>query len=63
MRCSALASLQNPSPTIEFTTAEDVQAQLRQVGFRGFSVTPLPHDDNLPWNVDWIMLEARKVSS
>jgi hypothetical protein len=36
------------------------QTQLQQVGFRDFSVTPVPHKDNLPWNIVWIMLKARK---
>jgi SAM-dependent methyltransferase len=55
-----LTSLQYPALSIDFTTAEDVQTQLQQAGFRGFSTTPVPHKDNLPWNIDWIMLEARK---
>jgi hypothetical protein len=37
-----------------------VQTQLQHAGFQGFPVTPVPHQDNLPWNVDWILLEARK---
>ena len=23
-------------------------------------IITLPHKDNLPWNIDWIMLEAQK---
>jgi hypothetical protein len=55
-----LDSLEYPSQSIDFTTTEVVQARLQQVGFRDFSVTSVPHKDNLPWNIDWIMLEARK---
>jgi SAM-dependent methyltransferase len=53
-------SLKYPAPSIDFTTAEVVQTRLQQAGFRDFSVTSVPHKDNLPWNIDWIMLEARK---
>jgi hypothetical protein len=28
--------------------------------FEIFSTTSVPHKDNLPWNIDWIMLEAQK---
>lgn len=55
-----LNSLQYPAQSIDFTTIEMVQTRLQQVGFRDVSVTPVPHKDNLPWNIDWIMLEARK---
>jgi SAM-dependent methyltransferase len=55
-----LASLEHPAETIDFTTAELIRTRLQQVGFRDFHVTPVPSDDNLPWNIDWIMLEARK---
>jgi SAM-dependent methyltransferase len=55
-----LYSLENPSQSIDFTTAEMVQTRLHRVGFRNFSVTSFPHKDNLPWNIDWSMLEARK---
>jgi len=53
-----LFSLEYPSPSIDFTTAEVVQARLQQAGFRGSSMTPVPHENNLPWNIDWTMLEA-----
>jgi len=33
---------------------------LQQAGFRGFLITSVPHKDNLPWNIDWSMLEAKK---
>jgi predicted O-methyltransferase YrrM len=53
-----LNSLENPAQSIDFTTSEVVQAQLQQAGFRDFYITTVPHKDNLPWNLDWIMLEA-----
>jgi hypothetical protein len=37
-----------------------VQTRLQRASFRDVFVTPVPHKDNLPWNIDWIMLEARK---
>jgi cyclopropane fatty-acyl-phospholipid synthase-like methyltransferase len=55
-----VTSLQYPAQSISFTTVEMVQSQLQETGFRDFSITFVPHDDNLPWNVDWMMLEARK---
>ncbi len=55
-----LNSLEHPAQSIDFTTTEVVQTQLQQADFRDFSVTSVPHKDNLPWNVDWIMLQARK---
>jgi tRNA A58 N-methylase Trm61 len=58
-----LDSLENPAQSIDFTTTEVVQTRLRQAGFRDFSVTSVPHKDNLPWNIDWIMLEARKQTN
>lgn len=55
-----LNSLASPEEFLDFTTVEMVQARLRGVGFRGFSLTSVPHKDNLRWNLDWTMLEARK---
>jgi hypothetical protein len=55
-----LDSLENPAQSIEFATAETVDAQLRQAGFPDVSVRAVPHKDNLPWNIDWTMLDARK---
>jgi SAM-dependent methyltransferase len=55
-----LDSLEYPSQSIDFTTTEVVQTRLQQAGFRDFSINPVPHKDNLPWNIDWIMLEAKK---
>jgi hypothetical protein len=37
-----------------------VQTRLQQAGFQDFSTTPVPHKDKLPWNIDWIMIEAQK---
>jgi cyclopropane fatty-acyl-phospholipid synthase-like methyltransferase len=55
-----LYSLEYPSQSIGFTTVEMVQTRLHRVGFRSFSFVSLPHKDNLPWNVDWSMLEAKR---
>ena len=55
-----LDSLKYPSQSVDFTTTEVVQTQLQQAGFRDFSITSVPHKDNLPWNIDWIMLETQK---
>jgi SAM-dependent methyltransferase len=55
-----LASLENPSQSIDFATTEMVQARLQQTGFRDISITSVPHTDNLPWNIDWSMLEVIK---
>jgi len=58
-----LDSLEHPAQSIDFTTTEVVQTRLQQAGFRDFSVRSVPHKDNLPWNIDWIMLEARKQTN
>ena len=55
-----LTSLESPAQSIDYITAEVVQTRLQQAGFRDFSKTSVPHQDNLPWNIDWIMLEAQK---
>jgi hypothetical protein len=55
-----LTSLEYPAQSIDFTTTEVVQTRLQQAGFRDFCATPVPHKDNLPWNIDWTMLEAKK---
>ena len=55
-----LTSLKYPAQSIDFTTAEVVQTRLQQAGFRDLATTSVPHKDNLPWNIDWIMLEAKK---
>lgn len=54
-----LASLENPSQSIDFTTVEDVQLLLRQAGFQACAVSRLRPIDDLPWNVDWIVLDVR----
>jgi SAM-dependent methyltransferase len=53
-----LTSLESPSQSVDYITAEVVQTRLGQAGFRCISTTPVPHKDNLPWNIDWIMIEA-----
>jgi len=58
-----LDSLEHPAQSIDFTTTEVVQTRLQQAGFRDFSLTSVPHKDNLPWNIDWIMLQARKQTN
>ena len=58
-----LGSLECPAGSNDFITAEAVQIRLQQAGFRDLSVTPVPHKDNLPWNLDWTMLEARKQTN
>jgi len=58
-----LDSLERPAQPVDFITVNIVQTLLKQVGFRDFSVTPVPHKDNLPWNIDWIILEARKQTN
>ena len=55
-----LSSLNDPEPSIRFTTLEMVQARLQEAGFRDVSSTPVPHRDHLRWTLDWTMLEARK---
>jgi ubiquinone/menaquinone biosynthesis C-methylase UbiE len=55
-----LASLQRPAASISRITADIATSRLREAGFGGFSITRVPHEDNLPWNIDWTVLEARK---
>ena len=55
-----LSSLDYPEQSLNFTTVEMVQAQLREAGFRDLSKTSVSHRDNLRWNLDWTMLQARK---
>ena len=55
-----LNSLESPAPSVDYITTEVVQTRLQQAGFRDLSITPVPHKDNLPWNIDWTMLEAKK---
>jgi SAM-dependent methyltransferase len=53
-----LTSLESPAQSINYITTDVVQTRLQQAGFRDVSTTPVPHKDNLPWNIDWIMIEA-----
>jgi len=55
-----LTSLESPAQPVDYITVEVVQTRLQQAGFRHFSMTPVPHKDNLPWNIDWTMLEVQK---
>jgi SAM-dependent methyltransferase len=55
-----LTSLESPAQSVEYITTGVVQTRLQQAGFRVLSTTPVPHKDNLPWNIDWIMIEAQK---
>ncbi len=55
-----LSSLESPSQSVDYITTEVVQTRLQQAGFRDISTTAVPHKDNLPWNIDWIMLQAQK---
>lgn len=55
-----LDSLENPADSIDFITTEMVQSRLRQAGFQDLSVRLVPHEDHLPWNLDWSVMEARK---
>jgi hypothetical protein len=53
-------SLESPAQSVDYITTEVVLTRLQKAGFRDFSTIPVPHKDNLPWNIDWIMLEAQK---
>jgi SAM-dependent methyltransferase len=55
-----LSSLESPAQSVDYITTEVVQTRLQQAGFRDISTTSVPHKDNLPWNIDWIMLQAQK---
>jgi len=55
-----LASLESPVQSVDYITTDVVQTRLQQAGFREVSMAPVPHKDNLPWNIDWILLEAQK---
>jgi SAM-dependent methyltransferase len=55
-----LHSLESPAQSVDYITAEMVQDQLQQAGFRDISASPVPHKDHLPWNIDWTLLEAYK---
>ncbi len=55
-----LNSLESPAQSVDYITTEVVQARLQQAGFRDLSTTPVPHQDHLPWNIDWTLIEAQK---
>ncbi len=55
-----LTSLQSPAESVDYITTGVVRTRLQHAGFRVLSTTPVPHKDNLPWNIDWIMIEAQK---
>ena len=55
-----LASLVSPAKSVDYITAEMVQSQLHQAGFRRIMTISMQHIDNLPWNVDWTLIEAQK---
>jgi predicted O-methyltransferase YrrM len=55
-----VTSLASPSQSVDYITTEEVQNRLQQTGFRGVSTASVPHKDHLPWNIDWIMIEAQK---
>jgi SAM-dependent methyltransferase len=54
-----LTSLEYPSQSIDYITPDVVQNRLKQAGFRHISANSVPHTDNLPWNIDWVMIKAR----
>jgi SAM-dependent methyltransferase len=53
-------SLESPAQSVDYITTEVVKTRLQQAGFRDLSTTSVPHQDNLPWNIDWTLLEAQK---
>jgi SAM-dependent methyltransferase len=57
-----LGALLTPAEAIDFTPAEKVQVRVQGAGFREHSISAVPHKDSLPWNIDWVLLEARKYS-
>ena len=58
-----LKSLESSAPSVDYITTEVVQTRLQQAGFRDISITPVPHKDNLPWNIDWTLIEAKKETN
>jgi SAM-dependent methyltransferase len=55
-----LSSLEYPRQAIHYKTSAEAKTQLEQAGFRDISIVPVPGKDDLRWNSDWILLEARK---
>jgi SAM-dependent methyltransferase len=58
-----LNSLESPSQSVDYITTEAVQTRLEKAGFRDVSIASVPHKDNLPWNIDWTLLEAQKATN
>ena len=54
-----LNSLESPAQSVDYITTQVVQTRLLEAGFRDISTAVVPHKDNLPWNVDWRMIEAQ----
>jgi tRNA A58 N-methylase Trm61 len=57
---SFLSSLELPAEPGNLTTPELVQTRLQQAGFREVDRYAVPYGDYIRWNIDWILLEARK---
>jgi SAM-dependent methyltransferase len=55
-----LGSLESPAQAVDYITAEVLQNRLHQAGFRDFSTRLVPHLDDLPWNMDWTVIEVHK---
>jgi len=55
-----LTSLESPAQSVDYIATGVVHTQLQQAGFRILSPTRVPHNVNLPWNIDWIMIAAQK---
>jgi SAM-dependent methyltransferase len=58
-----LHSLEHPTQAPDFTTTKVAHGRLERAGFRDISSIPVPHEDDLPWNLDWTLLVARKRTS
>ena len=55
-----LKSLKSPSDSVDYITKDVIETRLQHVGFRDITSISVPHHDNLPWNIDWTMVEARR---
>lgn len=53
-------SLESPAPSVDYITTQVVQTKLQQAGFRDVFTTAVPHEDHLPWNIDWTLIEVSK---
>jgi hypothetical protein len=58
-----LDSLLHPGESIHFATAELVRTRLLRAGFRDVALASVPLRDELPWNLDWSVLTARKQTN